>query len=187
MRAWGTPEYEGLNKQERQDFTSQVRAGNLFSFVEDAKVNAVRAGVVPEGGDAWLIPLYAGHVQDGKPLPQDERDDLGRITTAMYPYLMRLEAAMAPEAPTPATPATKGTASRDRWFLEQYEARGTDTYHKPAKIHGKWDEMKAADRAKLSPESPNKVTKSAVVQAIKRARMKRDGKPAKPKRSKHTV
>jgi hypothetical protein len=65
--------------------------------------------------------------------------------------------------------ALEGVASRDRWFVEQYEAIGTDTYHKPAKIWQKWCSMKSSERAGICPAAPNTVTKSAVEKAIKRA------------------
>lgn len=68
----------------------------------------------------------------------------------------------------------KGVAPRDEWFVRQYEASGTDTYHKPAKVHHKWDTMRLAERAEICPDAPNKVTKSAVEQAIKRFINKRD-------------
>ena len=74
----------------------------------------------------------------------------------------------------------KGVAPRDEWFLEQYEAIGADTYHTPAEIHAKWEAMKATERAAICPENPNKVSKSAVEQAIKRLQKKRkEKKPTK--------
>jgi hypothetical protein len=77
----------------------------------------------------------------------------------------------------------KGVASRNLWFLQQYEAIGTETYHKPAKIYAKWDGMKVGERAIICPDSPNKITKAAVDSAIKRTRKSRDEKqPAKSKR-----
>jgi hypothetical protein len=75
---------------------------------------------------------------------------------------------------------SRGVAPRDRKFVEWYNAPGTDTYHKPAKIHAKWEGMTATQRAAICPESPNKITKFAVTMAIKRAVGK---KPAKPKRA----
>ena len=78
-------------------------------------------------------------------------------------------------------PALTGVAPRNAWSLQQYEASGTDTYHKPVKIHAKWGAMEATERAEICPDSPNKITKAAIVKGIKRARDLRDGKPAKPK------
>jgi hypothetical protein len=79
--------------------------------------------------------------------------------------------------------AGKGVAPRRRWFLQQYEARGTDTYHKPAKIHASWDRMTATERAAICPDSPNKIAKSTVESDIDRAREQRDEKkPTKPTR-----
>jgi hypothetical protein len=73
------------------------------------------------------------------------------------------------------TPADgKGVAPRNDWFLAQYETKGTDTYHKPAKIHTKWAAMKATERAEICPDNPNKVTKDAVAKAINRALVKRN-------------
>jgi hypothetical protein len=78
-----------------------------------------------------------------------------------------------------ATTAGAGVAPRNAWFMQQYEARGTDTYRKPAKIHAKWDAMGASERAAICPDAPNKVTVHAVVRAIRRAIKKRDAKPPK--------
>ena len=87
-----------------------------------------------------------------------------------------------PDKPTTVPPAaSKGVVPRNDWFLGQYEASKTDTFHKPAKIHAKWESMTATERAEICPDSPNKVTRFAVVQGIKRARMLRNGKPAKSK------
>ena len=69
----------------------------------------------------------------------------------------------------------KGHAPRDAWFVKQYEANGTDTYHKPAKIHAKWNSMTAQERAEICSDSRNKITKAAVAKAINRALLKRDG------------
>ncbi len=77
-----------------------------------------------------------------------------------------------------------GIAPRDAWFVTQYEARGTDTYHKPAKIFAKWDAMTATARAEICPDSPNKIAQGTVASAIKRAIEARDNKePTKPRRS----
>jgi hypothetical protein len=79
----------------------------------------------------------------------------------------------------------KGIAPRDAKFLEWYEAIGTDTYHKPAKIHAKWESMTATERAVICPDSPNKIAKGTVDSNIKRARMERDSKtPTKKQRKK---
>jgi hypothetical protein len=89
------------------------------------------------------------------------------------------EAHAAPSADSDA----KGVTPRRLWFLRQDEARGTDTYHKPAKIHAKWDGMTATERAAICPDSPNKIDKDTVASDILRARIARDGnKPAKSKR-----
>jgi len=90
------------------------------------------------------------------------------------------------QSPAPASDPDKigcGAAPRDAWFLQRYEADGTDTYHKPAKIHAKWKAMKTTERAEICPASPNTITKGAVEKAIKRALVKRDGpKAAKPRK-----
>ena len=78
----------------------------------------------------------------------------------------------------------RGVAPRNAWFLAQYEARGSETYHKPAKIHAKWEGMTATARADICPDSPNKIAQDTVWSSIKRELAKRDGpKPAKPKRT----
>ena len=50
--------------------------------------------------DEWLGVLYATHVDIASPLPQGERDHLGRILTAMYPVLCRLDPDAAPSPQT---------------------------------------------------------------------------------------
>lgn len=97
----------------------------------------------------------------------------------------RQKAALPDNKTTSEIPAGKGegVAPRNRMFLEWYEALGTDTYHKPAKIHAKWQGMTQEQRAAICPDSPNKITKAAVEKGIQRARQERDrNKPAKPKR-----
>ena len=82
--------------------------------------------------------------------------------------------------------AGSGVALRDAWFLQQWEALGTDTYHKPVVIYRKWGYMNQKERAEICPTAPNKIAYEAVVQAIKRARKKRDPqKITKPKRRPH--
>ena len=72
-----------------------------------------------------------------------------------------------------------GVAPRNQWIMTQYEACGTDTYHKPAKIHAKWEAMKATERAVICSDSPNKISRATVEQVIKLARKKcNDQKPA---------
>jgi hypothetical protein len=86
--------------------------------------------------------------------------------------------------PKPAAVAVAGSkpvAARNAWFLSQYEAKGTDTYHKPVKVWVKWDAMSQQQRATISPESPNKIAKATVANAIKRARAERDGIATKRK------
>ena len=88
-------------------------------------------------------------------------------------------AADRPEATSEATAAAagKGVAPRNLWFLQQWEAQRTDTYHRPKKVYDKWQEMKAEERAAICPGAPGKVSHDAVVQGIKRAREAHDGKP----------
>lgn len=91
MRAWECPEFTEIDQQSRDDFTQLVSAGKLFEAVENCKRLVLRSGLdVP--GD-WLNVLCACRVREGEPLPQSERDHLGRITTAMYPTLVKLDAA----------------------------------------------------------------------------------------------
>ena len=82
------------------------------------------------------------------------------------------------ELPTAGT----GVAPRNAWFLQQYEAHGTDTYHKPAKIQGKWWHMTDEERAAICPDCPGKATRPTVTQGIKLARKQRDGAATKSKR-----
>ncbi len=76
--------------------------------------------------------------------------------------------------------AGRGVAPRNEWFLQQWEARGTDTYHRPKKVYDKWQEMKHEERAAICPEASGKVSHDAVVQGIKRARNAHGGKANKP-------
>ncbi len=87
------------------------------------------------------------------------------------------------DAPNVSSNEGKGVAPRNDWLLRQYEDKGTDTYHKPAKVFAKWDIMTNEDRAGICPDSPNKVSKATVAKSIKRAQAARDGKPAKRKRA----
>jgi hypothetical protein len=77
-------------------------------------------------------------------------------------------------------PAGKGVAPRDAWFLQQWEARGTDTYHKPAKVHAKWNAMKLPEREAICPDRPERVSRDVVSKGITRARRERDDRPNKP-------
>lgn len=76
-----------------------------------------------------------------------------------------------------------GVAPRNRWALQQYEARRTVTYHKPAQVWREWQSMTQEARAAICPDSPGLVDKSAIAKGIQRARLARDGK-AKRKRTK---
>jgi hypothetical protein len=76
-----------------------------------------------------------------------------------------------PAAVPPA--ASKGVAPRNAWFLSQYEGRGTDTYHKPAKIHAKWQAMKTTERAAICPDSPNQIAKATIAKIIKLAKRRK--------------
>ena len=92
MRAWGLPEYNELPKEAREGFAELVATGRLFAYVEDCKRDVLAAGV--DLPNEWLSVLYALHVSAESPLPEDERDHLGRILTAMYPMLCRLDPAV---------------------------------------------------------------------------------------------
>jgi hypothetical protein len=83
----------------------------------------------------------------------------------------RIDAAARRGAEKPAdSEQKKGVAVRRDKFLEWYNAEGTDTYHKPAKICNTWNGLTQKERAAICPESPNKVAKSTVATDIKRAR-----------------
>ncbi|MEN6407014.1 MAG: hypothetical protein ABFC77_11145 [Thermoguttaceae bacterium] len=78
----------------------------------------------------------------------------------------------------------RGVAPRNEWIMQQYDAHGTDTYHKPAKIYTKWKAMTATERASICPDSPNKISKATVDQVVKLARKERNCQDlAKPKRT----
>ena len=79
-------------------------------------------------------------------------------------------------------PEAHGVAPRNAKFLEWYEACGTDTYHKPAKIQSKWWALTDKQRAAICPDSPAKVTRQVVVTGIKRARTLRGGELVATKR-----
>ena len=68
-----------------------------------------------------------------------------------------------------------GVAPRNQWFLAQYNAKGTDTYHRPKAIQQKWWDMSDGGRTEICPDAPGRVSHDTVVQAIKRTQ-------AKPKR-----
>ncbi len=73
-----------------------------------------------------------------------------------------------PVLSTVATDDTPGVISRNRKFVQWYEAKGTNTYHQPKQIWKKWDTMKMEERAAICPTRPNKISPAAVAQAIKR-------------------
>jgi hypothetical protein len=81
----------------------------------------------------------------------------------------------------PSATKGKGVAPRNAWFLTQWEARGTDTYHKPAKIQDDWWHMTDKQRAEICPDNPARVSRVVVARGISRARELRDGLPTKPK------
>lgn len=89
MRAWGSPEYETIRKEAREQFVELVQTGALFTYVEDCKRDVLRAGI--EAPDHWLSVLCAGRLTESEPLPTSERDRLGRILDEMYPMLVRLD------------------------------------------------------------------------------------------------
>jgi hypothetical protein len=64
----------------------------------------------------------------------------------------------------------EGVKPRDRWFAGQYNAEGTDTYHKPARIRDTWNALPMERRKAICSKAPGRVTHAAVVQAIKRRR-----------------
>ncbi len=74
----------------------------------------------------------------------------------------------------------QGVAPRNQWFLDQYEARGTETYHKPIKIKDKWWAMSESERAAICTDSPGKVSHATVKKGIQLARLSRQ-EPTNPK------
>jgi hypothetical protein len=86
-------------------------------------------------------------------------------------------------ATTPAATA-RGVAPRDDWFLQQWKARGTDTYRSPKRIRDKWNKLPEESRAAICLESTGRVTLDTVTQGRKRAQARRDNKvkPARKRR-----
>ena len=66
-------------------------------------------------------------------------------------------------------PEGKGVAPRNRWFKQQYEASGTETYRSHAAIRDKWNRMTKEQRAEICPANTNIVTREGVITGIKRA------------------
>jgi hypothetical protein len=168
MAAWGQPEYKDLDEDDRKAFAALVEQGSVFAYVEDCKRKAVRAGVVPTDRDGWLLPLGGSALRKDKGLSQTRRDEIRAVLTTMYPWIVRFDA-MESEGNSTAGQG-QGVAPRNRWFLGQYEASGTDTYHKPTKICVKWNALTTTERAEICPDSPGRVTNEAVEQAIKRTK-----------------
>lgn len=154
MRAWGSPEYNGLGEDDRESFAQGLASGALFSFLEDCKRDALRTGLaIP---DEWLSVLYASHIKTDSPLPQVECDHLGRILGAMYPMLCRLDPDAAPSTPplptsTPeqgegnggigAAPAKTRKTKRGRKTLSREETR------RRIAILGAWEQARDAGAA----------------------------------------
>jgi hypothetical protein len=78
-----------------------------------------------------------------------------------------------------ATADGKGVTPRNKWFLAQHEAEGSDTRGKPNVIKEKWWSMSDDERRVICPDAPAKVSVAAVRQGIVRARVARDGKRPK--------
>lgn len=91
MRAWGRPDYEGLDPEARAEFARLVDERLLFEYVEDCKLDLIASGAtVP---DAWLHPLCANRIRADKPLPDSDEAELGKILTQIYPVMLRLSVA----------------------------------------------------------------------------------------------
>jgi hypothetical protein len=129
---------------------------------EIAKRLATAAKLAGDG-----LAFHVGAIHDYLELRHEHGGEL--------PKVEELPTATPPAQQTTAVSELKGVARRDAWFLQQYDARGTDTYHKPAKIHAKWEGMTATARAEICPTSPNKIAKGTVESAIKRGRKERNG------------
>ena len=79
-----------------------------------------------------------------------------------------------PLAPSPQTapqqePKSTGVALRNRWFREQNEAKGTETYHSQATIRDKWNRMTKAQQAAICPGGTGNVSRATVIKGIERA------------------
>jgi len=89
MMTWGTPEYDRLDNESREDFRYLVSDGGLFRVVEDGKRHVVET--LPDIPDSWLAPLSAGRVKNGEPLPVEDRDQLADILREIHARLVRLD------------------------------------------------------------------------------------------------
>jgi len=89
MRAWGSPDYESIREEAREQFVELVQTGALFTYVEDCKRDVLRAGV--DAPDHWLSVLCAARLVQAEQLPESDRDRLGQILDQMYPMLVRLD------------------------------------------------------------------------------------------------
>jgi hypothetical protein len=85
------------------------------------------------------------------------------------------------EGKQPLGSPSEGVAPRNKWIIDQYDAKGTDTYRKPTKVHAKWDGMRATERAAICPEAPGKIAKNTVTTIIKLERNRRRGVAPKKK------
>ena len=115
--------------------------------------------------------------------PVDQQENSEHLRKALRRYLS-LQGYAVDATPAPPQPGEcdaelvgRGVAPRDDWFLKQYEASGTDTYHKPKRIQEKWWDMTEAERAAICPDSPGKVTLDTVKTGNKRAQKRRGSKP----------
>lgn len=60
------------------------------------------------------------------------------------------------------------------WFLKQYEAEGTDTYHSPSTIARRWRDLSIEQRKAISPLEYRVLKTEGVRKAIMRERERRD-------------
>ena len=131
MECWGRPEYERLDPDERTEFSRLVNDGTVFEAVEDCKRLVLSQGV--NLSNQALCFLAAHTLAPGVPLSEASRAQAAEISFELYPLMVRLgtkeQGKPEGETPSESEPETlPGVAPRNRWFMEQYDARGTDTY-----------------------------------------------------------
>jgi hypothetical protein len=100
LRAWGQPEYEELQPEDKRYFKGLVAKGRqaLLFHLEDCKLSVVRAGLGDQVRDEWLAILGLSDFDLAKGFPTAKRERLGKMLHEMYPTLLRLDPHVTPLA-----------------------------------------------------------------------------------------
>ncbi len=185
---------DDLDSQPREPLIKATTAAELRAFCEQWRANLDDAALSfsPEYvAESWAIMRrlsneaaldvppepYIGDVSEfqaaglqGQSIPVDGLM-LRNTIDAIIAWCRNAESGVSTDtAPVVNTALVgKGVAPRNTWIVQQYEAAGTETYHKPAKIHAAWCAMTTTARAAVCPDSPNKISKSTVAAVIKLA------------------